>query len=181
MADDLGVEIGPRQAPFLEAIRPDLKGKRKFVLLEKSKVWKSRDEVVRPYLDVEPVRGDATKMPFADNSLGLGFSKDLFSSGGLYQDRKGEFHQGTVNLEKIASEIYRVLKPGAKFVLFEYSLPQNVEFRAFAHYLKGIFEEANLGTAEEYVGPEAAKVFNKEFDNLATWDSVALVFEKPIK
>jgi demethylmenaquinone methyltransferase/2-methoxy-6-polyprenyl-1,4-benzoquinol methylase len=60
---------------------------------------------------IEMIQGDAENMPFADNSF------DVITVA--FGVRNFE------NLEKGLNEIYRVLKPGGKFIILEFSQPES--------------------------------------------------------
>ena len=64
---------------------------------------------------IEMIRGDAEKMPFADNSF------DVITVA--FGVRNFE------NLKKGLDDIYRVLKPGGKFIILEFSQPEAVPMK----------------------------------------------------
>src|SRR5690606_32076811 len=74
---------------------------------------------------IEMIQGDAENMPFADNSF------DVITVA--FGVRNFE------NLEKGLNEIYRVLKPGGKFIILEFSQPQSFPMKQlYAFYSKAI-------------------------------------------
>ncbi|MBA5629420.1 bifunctional demethylmenaquinone methyltransferase/2-methoxy-6-polyprenyl-1,4-benzoquinol methylase UbiE [Moheibacter lacus] len=64
---------------------------------------------------IEMIQGDAEKMPFADNSF------DVITVA--FGVRNFE------NLKKGLDDIYRVLKPGGKFIILEFSQPEAVPMK----------------------------------------------------
>lgn len=74
---------------------------------------------------IEMIQGDAEKMPFDDNSfdcITVAFGVRNFE-----------------NLKKGLDEIYRVLKPGGKFVILEFSQPQSFPMKQlYGFYSKNI-------------------------------------------
>lgn len=77
-------------------------------MLEVGKV-KVKDENLQD--QIEMIQGDAENMPFEDNSFDV-----ITVSFGV---------RNFENLEKGLNEIYRVLKPGGKFIILEFSQPES--------------------------------------------------------
>jgi len=77
-------------------------------MLEVGKV-KVKDENLQD--QIEMIQGDAENMPFEDNSFDA-----ITVSFGV---------RNFENLEKGLNEIYRVLKPGGKFIILEFSQPES--------------------------------------------------------
>jgi hypothetical protein len=173
-----GVEIGPGKTPLFDLLRPDLRGEGPYVLLERSKILQGRDQIKKMFPNAEPVRGDATNMPFVKGSVSRFFSKDLFSSQAIYQDDEGKFHGG-VDIGGIAREIKRTCQPGGKIIIFEYSVPQNVDHRDLAKHLIGFFKKEGFNLEEEYLGERAGGLFREEAQEVEGRDSIGLVFSKP--
>lgn len=108
--------------------------------------------------NIELFHADAAQMPFPDNyfdAIGIAFAF-----------RNLTFHNPDTN--KFLSEIYRILKPGGRFVIIETSQPSNRFFRSLFHwYLRNI--TANIGGlisghygAYKYLSHSAANYFFNE-------------------
>lgn len=86
-----------------------------------------RKKVAEKKLDnrIEMIQGDAENMPFPDNSfdcITVAFGVRNFE-----------------NLKKGLDEIYRVLKPGGKFIILEFSQPENFPMKQlYGFYSKNI-------------------------------------------
>lgn len=99
---------------------------------------------------IEMIQGDAESMPFADESFDcatVAFGVRNFE-----------------NLENGLNEIYRVLKPGGKFVILEFSQPQSFPMKQlYSFYSKNILPRIGKRISRDehaytYL-PESASVF----------------------
>lgn len=74
---------------------------------------------------IEMIQGDAENMPFADNSFDC-----ITVAFGI---------RNFENLEKGLNDIYRVLKPGGKFIILEFSQPESFPMKQlYGFYSKNI-------------------------------------------
>lgn len=99
---------------------------------------------------IEMIQGDAEKMPFEDNSfdcITVAFGVRNFE-----------------NLKKGLDEIYRVLKPGGKFVILEFSQPQSFPMKQlYGFYSKNILPMIGKKISKDKSAytylPESVKAF----------------------
>jgi len=99
---------------------------------------------------IEMIQGDAEKMPFEDNSfdcITVAFGVRNFE-----------------NLKKGLDEIYRVLKPGGKFVILEFSQPQSLPMKQlYGFYSKNILPMIGKKISKDKSAytylPESVKAF----------------------
>ncbi|HLV23781.1 MAG TPA: bifunctional demethylmenaquinone methyltransferase/2-methoxy-6-polyprenyl-1,4-benzoquinol methylase UbiE [Moheibacter sp.] len=99
---------------------------------------------------IEMIQGDAENMPFADNSF------DVITVA--FGVRNFE------NLEKGLNEIYRVLKPGGKFIILEFSQPQSFPMKQlYAFYSKAILPKIGKKISKDQSAytylPDSVKAF----------------------
>ena len=99
---------------------------------------------------IEMIQGDAENMPFADNSfdcITVAFGVRNFE-----------------NLSKGLDDIYRVLKPGGKFIILEFSQPESFPMKQlYAFYSKNILPKIGKQISKDdsaytYL-PESVKAF----------------------
>jgi demethylmenaquinone methyltransferase / 2-methoxy-6-polyprenyl-1,4-benzoquinol methylase len=88
---------------------------------------KAREKALQAGIKIEFIEGDATSLPFPDagfDTVGISFAfRNL-----TYKNPLGPPH---------LAEVYRVLKPGGRYVIVESSQPENRIIRAFFHlYLR---------------------------------------------
>jgi demethylmenaquinone methyltransferase/2-methoxy-6-polyprenyl-1,4-benzoquinol methylase len=90
--------------------------------------------------------GDAFRLPFADNSFDA-----VYNTLAAHEFKK---------ISKIIAEAYRVLKPGGRIVLYDFSYPENLLLRyTYLPFVKHIVE---LGTFFVYDAEGWRKILNAE-------------------
>jgi demethylmenaquinone methyltransferase/2-methoxy-6-polyprenyl-1,4-benzoquinol methylase len=99
---------------------------------------------------IEMIQGDAENMPFADNSF------DVITVA--FGVRNFE------NLEKGLDEIYRVLKPGGKFIILEFSQPESFPMKQLydfysRHILPRIGKKISKDQSAYTYLPDSVKAF----------------------
>lgn len=111
-----------------------------------------RKKVAKEKLDdrIEMIQGDAEKMPFEDNSF------DVITVA--FGVRNFE------NLKKGLDEIYRVLKPGGKFIILEFSQPESFPMKQlYAFYSKNILPKIGKQISKDESAytylPDSVKAF----------------------
>ncbi len=111
-----------------------------------------KNKVAEQKLDdrIEMIQGDAENMPFADNSfdcITVAFGVRNFE-----------------NLKKGLDEIYRVLKPGGKFIILEFSQPESFPMKQlYGFYSKNILPRIGKKISKDESAytylPESVKAF----------------------
>ncbi len=111
-----------------------------------------RKKVAKEKLDdrIEMIQGDAENMPFEDNSF------DVITVA--FGVRNFE------NLKKGLDEIYRVLKPGGKFIILEFSQPESFPMKQlYAFYSKNILPKIGKQISKDESAytylPDSVKAF----------------------
>lgn len=111
-----------------------------------------RKKVTKEKLDdrIEMIQGDAENMPFEDNSF------DVITVA--FGVRNFE------NLKKGLDEIYRVLKPGGKFIILEFSQPESFPMKQlYAFYSKNILPKIGKQISKDESAytylPDSVKAF----------------------
>lgn len=99
---------------------------------------------------IEMIQGDAENMPFADNSF------DVITVA--FGVRNFE------NLSKGLDEIYRVLKPGGKFIILEFSQPESFPMKQlYSFYSKNILPRIGKQISKDQSAytylPDSVKAF----------------------
>jgi demethylmenaquinone methyltransferase/2-methoxy-6-polyprenyl-1,4-benzoquinol methylase len=88
---------------------------------------KARQKALQAGVKMEFIEGDATGLPFPDAS---------FDTVGISFAFRNLTYKNPLGLNHLA-EVYRVLKPGGRYVIVESSQPENAVIRAFFHlYLR---------------------------------------------
>ncbi len=181
----VGVEVGPRDIPYLRELRadllpPDSRG----VYIEKRK-YTAKD--TKKFIDRHLPHGndlalqsDGSKIPLSGNSAKVVFAKDLFGAMGhpYLMGRGGLSDQlESVDSQSIAKEWFRVLENNGKAVIWETVTPHD------RGALKKAFLEAGFKIREENEGDSSAKildVYSIKAPPHGTYEpkSYSLVFEK---
>jgi len=103
--------------------------------LSEKAITKGRLKFSEENIQGKLVLGDAVKLDFPDNFFDTVFSTDFFE------------HISTEVKEKVISEVYRVLKPGGKFVI----KTPNLSYLKIAIYLKRILNLVRLRSPFIYI------------------------------
>ena len=163
MEEDLSIEVGPRDNPYIWLLRKDLLPPQGQVLyVDKEHAWlESMEDLIEVGAQVgiegreSRIQGLADEIPLPDESTSLVFASNLFGSQGyLEMIPEGGFSNdvNTLDNESIAKEWSRILKDGGRVVLVENSTPPEGSKRL---ELIDIFEKNGLRLTENHTGKDS--------------------------
>ncbi|MET3731059.1 demethylmenaquinone methyltransferase/2-methoxy-6-polyprenyl-1,4-benzoquinol methylase [Moheibacter stercoris] len=122
---------------------------------------------------IEMIQGDAENMPFADHSF------DVITVA--FGVRNFE------NLSKGLDEIYRVLKPGGKFIILEFSQPESFPMKQlYAFYSKNILPKIGKQISKDQSAytylPDSVKAFpyGEKMKNILKSSNFVQPFDKKL-
>lgn len=101
------------------------------------------------------IQGDTSAIPLKAESTDLIFGKDVFGSE---RESKGLYVGPVGDLNEIASEWFRVCKPGAHALILEVNTPQDAPIEK----LRNAFEKAGFKLEKEYKGVDEISGLFKE-------------------
>lgn len=176
ISEDNQLEIGPKRKPILLNLKPEYIGSGTPFLLDK-KDWRSGN--FNGLNTIPFIQGNAEKLPFANNSVSAVVEKDVFCAEGQVHDNPGGdiIREKVGDVHTIASEIYRITKPGGKAIIIETLSPTKQLMDAIYKF----FIKSGFTLLIQMHNEEIRGLFNSEPKakmTLDTEDATAFIFQK---
>src|SRR5258708_37509308 len=177
MADGINIEIGARTDPIIEDLDIKFTQGRKTLLVDK-RFWGNQGAE-----NFEYTQADSQALPFADDSADLLVSTNMFCADGFRtQDANWKISVEDVgNFESIATELFRIAKPGSSAIVIETATPYEGLLEKLDKAFSGsgftrkpedvlqndqiskLFTNGSSGSKEKYQTPNAfAVIYHKQ-------------------
>src|SRR5581483_8693252 len=158
MEEPVALEIGARNLPLIQELK-DLPPNSKILFADKEDSWLGSLAGGMEWIDnkTQILQGDATKLPLPSNSVELVFLKDVFGHEGSREVKSGigftDRLVETGGADKIARELFRVIRKGGKVIVMETNTPYDSE------KLKAAFSESGFSNVKMHPKDQINKIF----------------------